>query len=225
MAKVYGVLKQASVPVLTASGKKSEVRAVDPQDTQVQVDRVKDLQPVKEAVRLYCKANAEKKAAEKAVAKHAEVLRTYVGELRTVNAVAGDYQKSYRVVGDRRDKRIHQADVSQQDRWNPQKGMDLKTLRSEDATAFDAVAEEETVISIKDEVLKNRTLRVELSKALEGALGVEGIKKYFTKETTYVVRSGMDKLQFTLPAQQKLVLERGFKQAADAVKDASIDAE
>jgi hypothetical protein len=222
MAKVKGILKHASAPTLTASGKKSEVRAVDPQDTVVEVENKSDPQPVLEAVRKYCKALAEKKAAEEAAAEHAEVLRAYVGELREGNAKQGDYQKTYRVVGERKDKVLFQADVSQSDKWIAIKGVDLKAVRSKvGAVFFDAIAEEDTTISIKDEILKNRAERVELSKALEAALGIEGIKKYFKKETIYVVREGMDKKQYALPDAEKAALEGGFKQAADTVKDAS----
>jgi hypothetical protein len=223
MAKVVGVLKQASAPTLTPTGQKSEARAVDPQDTVVQVEGNFNPQLVKHAVRNYVKALADKKGAEERAAEQAEVLRAYAGELRAANAVAGDYQKTYRVVGERLNKEQFLVDVSQSDRWTPVKGVDLKKLRADKgAVLFDAVVEEETTISIKDEILKNRTLRIELSKALEAALGVEGIKKYFKKETVFVVKEGTDKKQYTLPAPEKGVLEAGFKQVSDSVKDATV---
>ena len=223
MAKVVGVLKQASAPTLTPTGQKSGARAVDPQDTEVQVDGKVNPQSVKQAVRNYVKALADKKEAEEKAAEQAEVLRAYAGELRAANAVAGDYQKTYRVMGERFNKEQFQVDVTQSDKWNPIKGVDLKKLRADKGPViFDAVVEEETTISIKEEILKNRTLRVELSKALEAALGVEGIKKYFKKETVFVVKEGADKKQYTLPAPEKAVLEAGFKQVSDSVKDSTV---
>jgi hypothetical protein len=222
MAKVKGVLKYASAPTLTAAGKKSEARAVDPQDTVVEVESKAEEQSVLKSVKAYCKAMADEKAAKKAAEEQAEILRAYVGELRSQNAVQGDYQKTYRVVGEKADKLQYQVDVSQADKWGPRKDVDLKALRLKvGVAAFDAVAEEDTTISIKDEILKNRSERVALSKALEAALGVEGIKKYFSKETVWVVKEGMEKAQYSLPADQKTALAEGFKQVADSVKDSS----
>lgn len=225
MARVVGILKNASAPVLTPGGKPSEARAVDPQDTVVESDELGGKVQVRESVRRYCKALAAKKLAEKEAEEHAAVLRAYVGELRRRNALQGDYQKTYRVVGERADKLVYQVDVSEFDSWRPLKGVDLKELRALDREAFDDVAEEETTISIKDEVLKNKALRLELSRKLEEALGVDGIKKFFKKETTYVVREGMDARHHTLPKAQAAVLEKGFKQVADSVKDATVAAE
>lgn len=225
MAKVVGSLKHASAPVLTASGKKSEARAVDPEDTTVEVDSKKDPQVVKLAVRKYCTALKSKKEAEEAAAAAAEVLRAYVSAVRGENATQGDYQKTYRVVGERRDKVMYATDVSQSDKWSPIKGVDLKDLRTQFPAAFDGVAEEETTIKIRDDVMKNRAKRLALSKALEAALGVQGIKEYFEKETVWVVKDGMDKKQYELDGDEKVVLEKGFKQVSDSVKDASQPAE
>jgi hypothetical protein len=224
MAKIVGILKHASVPTLTASGNKSEARAVDPQDTKVEVlvDGKPETRSVLETVRKFCKALAEKKAKEEEAADHAIVLRTFVGELRTSNAVQGDYQKTYRVVGESADKVQYMADVSQADAWGALKGVDMKALRKKTGAAvFDAVVEEDESISIKPEILKNKVLRKEFSAALTAAFGIEGVKKYFQREVTWGVKEGTDKAQYTLPADQKVVLTEGFKQSADSVKDAS----
>lgn len=228
MAKVVGVLKHASAPLLTKSGEKSASRPIDPQDTKVEV--IVDGKPqecaVLAAVRKYCEALAAKKAAEDEAGKHAEVLRAFVGEVRTENAIQGDYQKTYRVVGEvgKVDgvSTQFQTDVSQADKWSCKKGVDLDAVRRKvGATVFDEVAEQEEEISIAKEILANRKERKEFSKALLDKFGVEGIKKYFKRDVVWVVKDGMDKLQYTLPNDQKAVLEQGFTQAADSVKDVS----
>jgi len=220
MAKVKGVLKHASVPVRTASGNPSEVRAVDPGDTVVEIDSQKDPQSVLEAVRRYCQALSSKKEAEEKAAEAAEVLRAYVGELRKERAEQGDYQKTFRVIGERLNRVVFAADVSQADRWSLVKGVDPKKVRAKDPDNFDLIAEEETTISIKEEVLSNRAERLALSRILEEALGVEGIRKYFKKDTVWVVREGMERRQYTLPPEQHALLTEAFKQATDSVKDA-----
>lgn len=222
MAKVVGILKHASVPTLTPSGKKSEARAVDPQETMVEMDGEKEPIEVKKAVKLYVKALTAKKQAEKDAERYAEILRTFVGDLRTSNAVAGDYQKTYRVVGGFEDKRRFQTDVSQVDRWSPIDGIDMKALRSKvGASVFDAVVEEDEVVSIKPEILKNKVERKAFSAELTRTFGIEGVKKYFRREVTWIVREGMDRAQYALPSAQRSVLETGFRQSADSVKDTS----
>lgn len=227
MAKVKGTLKYASVATSTPSGEKSEVRAVDPQDTVVEVevkgDKSRDI-VVKSAPEVYIQALADKKAAEAQAEMYGGVLRAYAGELRGDNALAGDYQKTYRVVGDKCGGVLYQVDVSQADKWNPVKGVDLAELRKKDKDAFDAVAEEEKTISIKEEVMNNRDLRAELSKGLLAQFGVEGIKKFFKQETVYIVREGMEEKQYTLPDKQRAVLAAGWKQVADGVRDAKVGA-
>jgi len=226
MARVVGLLKNAAAPTLTPSGKESEARAIDPQDSTVTDADGKNPVVVKEAVRLYAKALAAKKAAEEDAADKAEILRVYVGDLRWENAVQGDYHKTYRVVGDRRDKLQYAVDVSEVARFNPIKGVKSKDVIDEHGKdAFDAVVVQEETIKIKDSILSNRAKRLELSKKLEEALGADGIKEFFQKDTIFVVREGMDEKRYTMVPEQRCVLEKMFKQTSDSVKDATVSAD
>jgi hypothetical protein len=223
---VKGTLKYAAVATSTPSGEKSEVRAVDPQNTEVEGKDEKGKPAdvfVKAAPQGYILALADKKAAEARAERYGEILRTYVGDLRDQNALAGDYQKTYRVVGDRHGDVLYQVDVAEADKWNPVKGVDLKALRAKDKASFDAVADEDSTISIREEVMDNRDLRAELSKGLLAQFGVEGIKKFFKQDTVFIVRKGMEEKQYALPAEQKVVLNAGWKQVADGVRDAKVE--
>lgn len=226
MSRVVGVLKSASVPALTKSGEKSEARAVDPQDTQVDVDGSKNPVDVKGAVLRYCKALKAKKDAENEAAVAADALRAYVGKLRKGNAEQGDYQKTYRVVGERRDKKVYATDVSQLDRWNMRKKVKpADVIEEHGKEMFDRIVVTEESIKIRDDVMSNRAKRRELSKKLEDVLGIDGIREFFEKVTTYSVRDGIDKEQYTLDDSEKAVLNALFTQSADAVKDATQSAE
>jgi len=226
MSKVVGVLKNASVPALTKSGEKSEARAVDPQDTQVEVDGSKNPVDVKGAVLRYCKALKAKKDAENEAAVAADALRAYVGELRKENAEQGDYQKTYRVVGERRDKKVYAADVTQSDRWNMRKKVKpADVLKEHGKVVFDKVVLTDESIQIRGDVMSNRAKRRELSKKLEEALGIDGIREFFEKVTMYRVRDGMDRDQYTLDASEWAVIDALFTQSADSVKDATQAAE
>jgi len=228
MAKVVGSLKHASAPLLTKSGAKSEARPIDPQDTKVEVtvDGKPEEKSVLEAVRKYCQALAAKKAAEEEAGVYAEVLRAFVGDVRTENAAQGDYQKTYRVVGDQytegKVKMQAQTDVTGADKFTRRKGVDLDAVRKRvGAASFDTVAEQEETITFNEAILKNRAERKELSKLLLEKFGVEGIKKYFVREAVWVTKDGMDKTQHTLAPEVKAILAECFQQAADSVKDVS----
>lgn len=226
MSRVVGVLKNASVPALTKSGGKSQARAVDPQDTQVEVEGSKNPVDVKGEVIRYCKALRIKKEAENEAAISADALRTYVEELRRSNAVQGDYQKTYRVVGDRRDKKVFAVDVSQADRWNlDKKAKPAEITKQHGKQVFDKVVVTDETIKIRDDVMSNRAKRRELSKRLEEALGIDGIREFFEKVTTYAVRDGMAEEQYTIDSTERAVLDAMFTQSADSVKDATQAAE
>jgi hypothetical protein len=220
VAKIVGPLKHAAPQTLTPSGNVSKARSVDPEDTQVDAGSKK--LAVVDAVKAYVDATALQKQAKKDADEMAEVIRAYVGAVRRECAVQGDYQKTWRVIGEVEDKKRLSVDVSEVDGWNIIKTVKVEDLRKEHGKeAFSAVVEEETTISIKESVLKNRALRAELSKKLEEALGVDGIREYFEKKTTFSVKEGMEQKQYSLPAEQAAVLTGLFKQTADSVKDST----
>jgi hypothetical protein len=221
MPKLKGALKKASVAIQTPAGKKSAARAIEPDDTTVILEDGSEV-TVKTAVAAYVKALAASKAAKNEADGHAEVVRTYVGAVRDDNAEAGDYQKTYRVLGSKAAGTQFAVDVSQSDRFGVNKDVDWGTLRQLLGDSdFEKLFEEETVIQIKPEVLKNEKMRKKLSKVLFEALGTEGIKEYFLRETTFSVKPGMVEEQYTLEPELRTVLRENTKQVADSVKDAT----
>lgn len=100
MPKVKDPLEKVGCDILTAKGKKSTKRGINPKDTVVINDTGEEVK-VRSAVTAYAQAMKKKKDAEEAAAKAAEVLRTYAGRVRDDNADEGDYQKSYRILGNK----------------------------------------------------------------------------------------------------------------------------
>ena len=222
MFKVTGPLAKASVELKTTTGEKSTVRAIDPGNTVVTDDVAKETVEIKKAIATYVKALATKKEAEAEAAKAADVIRFYTGEVRDENAIQGDYQKTYRLLGEITKGTQLAVDVSQADRSSLTKGTKIEDAKKElGKNLFAATFELETFIKIKDSVMKNAALRKELSKKLFDALGQEGIKTYFEKEEEWVVLSGTEKAQYKLTPAERTLLLKFVTLYADSVKDTS----
>ncbi|MBD3260922.1 MAG: hypothetical protein GF334_04470 [Candidatus Altiarchaeales archaeon] len=229
-----GALTKADVDVKTPSGKKSAIRAIDPTDTVIEVERETDGKTsaedikVKAAITDYVQKLKTKKAAEEAAAEAADVVRFFVGLVRTDNARQGDYQKTYRLMGNKGQKTEYAVDVSENDKWSVSKELDLNDKKTREALIekigqedFDKLFEELTTIGIKKEILNNEALRKELSATLFKLLGKDGIKKFFRRETVWTVKKGTEKLQYELPEETVKEFKKIATQAADTVKDAS----
>lgn len=214
----------------TASGKKSVVRCIDPQDDtvtlQVEVDdEIEDrTEMVKGQVKAFVKASESEKAFKTQKEEAARYLREYVCKNRDENAIEGDYQKTYRVLGTKGAGGLqYAADVSQADKFSlPKDSQLIEDLRgSIDSDLFDENFEKVLVIQIKPEILKNDKTRREFSKLIVEAIGVEGLKKYFQKEEIYEVKEGLDQRQYAMDSEDRAKILGVAKQAADSVKDTS----
>jgi len=205
----------------TANGKDSVIRAVDPADSIVVLDDRSEVK-VAAAVTSYFLHDAQEKAAKEAKEASAEIVRLYAGSVRDDNALNGEYQKTLRVVGTKVKKVQYAVDAAHTDKFTaPKSKDDIEAIKTALGSNFDTIFEESVEIGIKDTVMKNDTLRKELSKVLFDALGAEGIKKYFDRETTWRVKKGMAEDQYKLEKAVREILRTKAPQAKDALKDAS----
>ena len=62
-------------------------------------------------------------------------------------------------------------------------------------------------------------IRKELSKILFTALGADGIKKYFNRETVWGPKSGLDQKRYELTKSKREKIDKVLKPSADTVKD------
>jgi hypothetical protein len=229
-----GHLDKADVDVKTPSGKKSAVRAIDPKDTVIEVEREEDGNTetsdvkVKAAITDYVQKLKAKKDAEEAAAEAADVVRYFTGLIRTENARNGDYQKTYRLIGNKGPKTTYAVDVSENDKFSVDSELDLNDKDTRDALieklgedVFKDLFEETTSIGIKKEVLDNESLRKELSGTLFKMLGKDGIQKFFRRETVWKVKPGTEKKQYELPEETVEKFKEIATQSADTVKDKS----
>jgi phosphoribosyl-ATP pyrophosphohydrolase len=212
---------KTTTPLKTAAGKDSAIRGLDPKGSTVILDDTTE-QEVAAAVTKYVLEDTAEKAAKEAKEKAGEVIRLYASTVRDENALCGDYQKTLRVLGTKVKDVQYAVDAAHQDKFSvPKSKDDIEAIRKILGPLFESVFEETTEISIKDSVLKNDTLRKELSQLLFKALGTEGIKKYFDRDTTWTVKKGMAEDQFKLDKVVREVLKTKVPQAKDSLKDAS----
>ena len=221
MSSVKPGYAKTTTAVKTASGAESAARAIDPINSTVVTDEGEEVRVV-EAVTQYVLQDTAEKAAKEAKEKQAAVIRTYTGTVRDENALAGEYQKTLRVLG-RQIKGVQYAvDASHTDKYSvPDSKEDIERIKTLMGPAFETVFEQTVELSIKKNVMENETLRKELSQVLFKALGVEGIKKFFKKEDTWRVKKGVAENQYMLDKAVREALRANAKQAADALKDAS----
>jgi phosphoribosyl-ATP pyrophosphohydrolase len=212
---------KATTPVKTASGKDSVIRELDPKNAAVVLDDTTE-QGVAAAVTKYVIEDTAEKAAKEAKEKAAEVIRLYTTTVRDENAMCGEYQKTLRVLGSKVKSVQYAVDAAHQDKFSaPKSKDDIEAIRKLLGPLFESVFEETTEISIKKSVLENDTLRKELSQLLFKALGTEGIKKYFDRDTSWIIKKGMAEDQYKLDKVVREVLKTKAPQAKDALKDAS----
>jgi hypothetical protein len=222
MATVKTGYTKTTTALKTASGKDSAARALDPGNSTVIKDDNEEVKVV-EAVTQYVLQDSAEKAAKLAKDDAADVIRVYAGTVRDENALAGDYQKTLRVMGRQIKSQQLAVDVASLDKFSvPKKKEDVLAIKAlmGDA-AFETVFEQTVELSIKKSVMENDALRKELSQTLFKALGVEGIKKFFEKEDTWKVKKGMAEDQYTLSATVREALKTHAPQAKDSIKDAS----
>jgi len=246
MASVKDPLEAVDCDILTGKGKKSAKRGIDPKDTLVINDAGEEIK-VRSAVTSYAQAMKKKKDAEEAAAAAADILKTYVGKVRDNNAVEGDYQKSYRVLGNKGHITLedgtsvtfqYSADDSQNDRFlvakkevpdekDPTKMIErpltVKEVHDILGTDFDVTHEDDITISLKKSILDNKKERKEFSEVLVKAFGTEGIKKYFTKETVVVVKDGMAEQQYKLTKEQREKFQTVAVPYSDTLKAVTVE--
>jgi hypothetical protein len=221
MLKLKAGYPKATVALKTASGEASAVRALDPKDATVVEDNGKETLVTQAVVNYVLHSTAEKTAKQDKEAA-AEIVRTYVGQVRTENALAGSYQKSLRVMGKIVKDTQYSVDAAHQDKFTvPKVKEDIDAIKAALGPAFDTIFESVTEISIKKNVMENDKLRKELSQLLLTTLGADGIKKYFEKTETYGVKTGMAADMYTLDKKVREAFLSRVKQAADALKDSS----
>jgi hypothetical protein len=212
----------------TAKGKKSAVRAIDPQDDTVTLelevgDELEEsTEIIKGQVRAFAQAASSEKTFKEQKEDAALFLRKYIKDMRDENAVEGDYQKTYRVLGPKgKDGTQYSADLSHNDKFSMPKDPalidGLKDVLDKDI--FDETFEKVLSIQIKPEILKNDKKRREFSKMIVDAIGVEGLKDYFVKEEVYTVKKGLDKRQYELEDTDKSALFEILTPSADTVKN------
>lgn len=219
-----GPLERLHTPLKTEKGMKSSIRLLNPKDTAaITLKEDKEVEIlIKEAVNHYVHYHEVEKSAKDQKDEAAEALRTYVGAVRDANAKDNDYQKTYRVLGKKDGKLQYATDVSQNDKYRIPEDADIKVIKKTlGDTTFNNLFQKETSISIKPEIMKNETLRKELSKILVEKLGMDGLKKYFHKEEAWSVKTGTDRKQYELPEEKRKAFLESVKPSADTVKNAT----
>jgi hypothetical protein len=214
------VLNKIASKTVTDSGAKSKARTIDPLDSSVTlVDG--SVVTVKEAVNSFIRFDLQEKSAKEQKAEAAEVVKLYAGKMRDENAVNGDYQKTYRILGSKTKAAQHAADISQSDKFSiPKKNDDIEALKKILGDDFGSYLERDISISIKPEVLKNRKLRADLSKRLAESFGAE-LSNFFVKEEIWTSVKGIDQRQYELEENQRTQMREKLKPAADSIKNTS----
>ena len=203
--------------IKTAAGKESKARGVNAEDFTVDGEKVTD------AIKTYVIALAQEKSVKEEKEKKAKVIRTFAGKVRGYFIKNHEYQKTFRIFGDKGKKVQYAVDATNNDKWTvPKNKEDLDTLKEIlGDKAFNQIFESSISIAVKKKVMENDALRKELSKVLLDALGKEGIKKYFDRDEVWKVKPGMaEDIHNFDPEIQKAFLEY-IKQADDTIKDAS----
>jgi len=205
----------------TTTGKDSAVREMDV--ASASLGQGQSQVSIRTTIKEFQRFSLLEKSYKEQKDEKAEILRMFVGNVRDKDALEGDYQKSFRLVAEKKDKVERAVTVSQRDSFSlPKKDteMDLiKDLVGEEF--FGENFEKVTTIAIKKSILNNKEKRRELSKILAKALGKDGMKKYFEKKEEWVVRDGLDQRQYEL-GKDKLTEFRGFvKPSKDSVSDST----
>jgi hypothetical protein len=178
---------------------------------------------IRKAIRDFIKYLRQEKSAKDQKDDAADIIRKHVVPIRDGNALTGDYQKTYRMIEEITDKDVeHAVNVSQVDKWSKIEETNITTLKALVGDKFfDEAFEKVVTIKIKEEVMLDKTKRVELGKILKDALGVDGMAKYFEKEEVLVPKDGLEQYQYVLPKDKILEMRKLVKPSKDAVSDAS----
>jgi len=200
-----------SFAVKTASGKDSAARGVNVSDDSIEIGGVS--KRVSDAITSYVVALAQEKALKEEKELHSGVIRAFAKKIRTYFIKKGDYQKTFRLFGKQVKKMQYAVDVLENDKFDcPKKNEDIQMIKKLIGdVAFEQIFEESVSIAIKDSVMKSDTLRRELSKSLYEALGADGIKKYFDRETVWSVKKGLSETIHTYDEKIQLSLREHLK--------------
>jgi len=214
------VLNKIAGQTITASGNKSTARTVDPLDSSMRLEDGSDI-TIRDAVNKFVRNDVAEKTAKEQKEDAASILREYATQMRDTNATNGDYQKTYRILGNKNRGVQQAADLSQTDKFSiPKKDEDINALKSILGDRFSDYLEREVSISIRPEVLKNRKLRTELSKRLAEAFG-DDLKNFFVKEEVWATVGGIDQRQYELDDTERVQMREKLKPAKDSVKNTS----
>lgn len=209
--------KIASQPI-TAAGNKSTARTIDPLDSSITLEDG-SVVTIRDAVSSFVRYDLMEKSAKEQKEDSASILREYAEKLRDDNALNGDYQKTYRILGSKSKDIQYAADLSQADKFSiPKKKEDIDALKDILGDQFEDYLERDISISIRPEVMKNRKLRTELSKKLAEAFGDE-LRNYFTKEEVWATKKGIDQRQYELKETERIQMREKLVPAKDSVKN------
>lgn len=223
-------LSKAGSGRTTPSGKKSNVRNVDPKDKEFslefkrkgQDEPDKITKKVTEAVAEFIRYRNLEESYKEQKSDMAEFIRKFVLELRDGNALQGDYQKTYRIVAGETKGVEKAVNVSQSDSFSAPKKDDIENIKAlVGDDLFDEILEKEQVISIRKEIMDNKAKRKELAAKLVEAFGKDEIKEWFVKEERWVAKSGLDKTQYKVGEDKLPELRKFLKPSADSIKDTS----
>lgn len=205
----------------TASGKDSAVRDMD-----VSLEKIKQADAeisIRTTIKEFQRFSLLEKSYKEQKEEKAEILRLFTGRIRDKDAFAGDYQKSYRLVAERKDRVEKAVTISQVDKFSiPKKDTEMDVVKELVGDEFFAENfEKVTTIAIKKSVLNNKDLRLELSKILAKSLGKDGMKKYFEKKEEWVIKDGLDQRQYELDTDKLSEFRALVKPSKDSVKDST----
>jgi len=216
--------KFSSIEVHTNSGAVSKSRAVNTTEETVIIDgKPKHVAP---AVSGYVMALSEEKRIKEEKGTFATILRAFSKEVRNYfTDEKSIHRKTYRLLGKEKNNFQYAVDATETDKFSYSDDKeDMKALRDtlgEDT--FLELFEEVTEIGIKKDIMDNKDKRKELTKQLIEKFGKEGIVEYFDRKITWKLKSGLAEKKHTLSKKVQETITEKFKQAADALKDASYE--
>lgn len=214
-----------SVSKTTTKGK-SVVRDIDPKDAIVGVvsGKTKKDVKVKDAVVNFVKFSLLEKSYKGQKEEMSEVVRDYASKVRLDNADQGDYQKSYRVLGGvSKEKVEYGATCSSQDRFRiPKDDLIMDTVKELiGVDIFDKLFSKEITISIREDVLKNKAKKKELTQKLIKAFGKD-LSDWFVKDETWATNEKADETVYELDSKVRAEFLELVPQYKDSVKNSSV---
>lgn len=215
------VKKFSSFEIKQASGKLSDSRGVNVTDETIKIE--KSVKSVSDAITGFVIAASEEKASKELKESHAGVIREFATTVRNYFTEKGDYTKTFQFFGKIIGGIQHILEVAQPDKFTfstkKEDIANIKTVLGKDT--FDQIFEEEASIAIKKTIMENDKERRKLTKLLVQALGEDGVKEYFERDTVYTIKAGLAEKMHKFDDTIQTVLKDNLKQALDSVKDVS----